>query len=76
MVNTGYEPTGEARIDTQYIAFLDTVITTAGKGRRGSEEIFLLARWLADSTTAGDFIPFDLLQPLLPHNALPSVDTL
>lgn len=63
MVNTGYGPTRRVRLYIQYVVFLETAITTAGEGRGGSEG--LLVRRLADSTTAGGFVLFNLLQPFL-----------
>lgn len=71
-VNTGFGSTRGLRIDIQCIVFLETVITTTGTVRGGSEEIFLLAKRPAGSTTAGGFILLDLL----PNNELLSVETL
>lgn len=63
MVNTGYGPNRRVRLYMQYVVLLETATTTVGKGRVGSEE--LLVRGLADTTTAGGFVLFNLLQPFL-----------
>lgn len=65
MINTEYWPTRGVRIDIQYMVFLETVITTAGKGMGSSEEIFLLATWPVGSIIAGGFTLLNLLQLLL-----------